>query len=65
LILLSWLIGTPTDLVIRNPLELMTLIGSVFIGNSVAHDGEMNWYEGFMLLGVYLIIALAFYFTPA
>ncbi len=43
----------------------MTLIGSVFIGNSVAHDGEMNWFEGFMLLGVYLILALAFYFTPA
>lgn len=65
LILLSWLIARPTDLVLRSPLELMTLIGSVLIGNSVAHDGEMHWYEGFMLLGVYLILALAFYFTPA
>jgi Ca2+:H+ antiporter len=65
LILLSWLISRPTDLVLRSPLELMTLIGSVLIGNSVAHDGEMHWYEGFMLLGVYLIVALAFFFTPA
>jgi Ca2+:H+ antiporter len=64
LILLSWVIGRPTDLVLRSPLELMTLIGSVLIGNSVAHDGEMHWYEGFMLLGVYLILALAFFFTP-
>jgi Ca2+:H+ antiporter len=64
LILLSWIIGNPTDLVLRSPLELATLIGSVIIANSVARDGEMHWYEGFMLLGVYLILALAFFFTP-
>jgi Ca2+:H+ antiporter len=51
-------------LVLRSPLELATLIGSVIIANSVARDGEMHWYEGFMLLGVYLILALAFFFTP-
>jgi Ca2+:H+ antiporter len=65
LMILSWLIHKPTDLVLRSPLELMTLVGAVLIGNSVAHDGEMNWYEGFMLLGVYIILALAFFFTPA
>ena len=65
LVLISWLISKPMDLVLRSPLELMTVIGSVLIGNSVARDGEMNWYEGFMLLGVYLILALAFFFTPA
>jgi Ca2+:H+ antiporter len=65
LILLSWMIGRPTDLVLRSPLGLATQIGSVLIGNSVARDGEMHWYEGFMLLGVYVILALAFFFTPA
>jgi Ca2+:H+ antiporter len=65
LILLSWIIGRPIDLVLRSPLELMTLVGSVLIGNSVARDGEMHWYEGFMLLGIYVILALAFFFTPA
>lgn len=65
LILLSWAIGRPTDLVLRGPLELIALIGSVIIGNSVARDGETNWYEGLMLLGVYTLFALAFFFTPA
>lgn len=64
LVLLSWLIGNPMDLVLRSPLELIALIGSVLIGNSVARDGETNWYEGLMLLGVYLILAVAFFFTP-
>ena len=32
--------------------------------NSVARDGETNWYEGLMLLGVYVILAIAFCFTP-
>jgi Ca2+:H+ antiporter len=65
LVVLSWVIHRPMDLVLRSPLELVTLVGSVLIGNSVARDGEMNWYEGFMLLGVYVILALAFFFTPA
>lgn len=64
LVLLSWLIGQPMDLVLRGPLELVALIGSVLIGNSVSRDGETNWYEGLMLLGVYVILAIAFFFTP-
>lgn len=40
LVLLSWVIGNPMDLVLRGPLELVALIGSVLIGNSVARDGE-------------------------
>ncbi|MFN3265350.1 MAG: calcium/proton exchanger [Deinococcales bacterium] len=64
LVLLSWLIGKPMDLVLNNPLEIVTLIGAVLIGNSVTKDGETNWLEGFMLLGVYVILALAFFFLP-
>ena len=64
LVLLSWVIGSPMDLVLRGPLELIALIGSVLIANSVARDGETNWYEGLMLLGVYIILAIAFFFTP-
>ncbi|MFN8492240.1 MAG: calcium/proton exchanger [Caldilineaceae bacterium] len=64
LVLLSWAIGQPMDLVLRGPLELTALIGSVLIANSVARDGETHWYEGLMLLGVYIILAIAFFFTP-
>ena len=30
----------------------------------VALDGESNWFEGAALVGVYGIIALAFFFHP-
>jgi Ca2+:H+ antiporter len=28
-------------------------------------DGESNWMEGVMLVGVYLMLAIAFFFLPA
>ena len=65
LVMLSWLIGKRMDLVLNNPLELVTLVGAVLIANSVAQDGETNWLEGLMLLGVYLILAIAFFFLPS
>ena len=65
LVILSFIIRKPMDLVLNNPLELATLVGAVFIGNSVAQDGETNWLEGIMLLGVYAILAVAFYFLPS
>ncbi len=64
LVLLSGPLGHPMDLVLRGPLELTALVGAVLIGNSVARDGEMHWFEGLMLLGVYVIFALAFFFFP-
>jgi Ca2+:H+ antiporter len=64
LVILSFLIGKPMDLVIHRPLELAGLIGATLITASVARDGETNWLEGAMLLGVYLLLALAFFFLP-
>jgi Ca2+:H+ antiporter len=64
-VILSWVIGKRMDLVLNNPLELVTLIGAVLIANSVASDGETNWLEGLMLLGVYAILAVAFFFLPS
>jgi Ca2+:H+ antiporter len=28
-------------------------------------DGESHWMEGVMLVGVYLMLAIAFFFLPA
>jgi Ca2+:H+ antiporter len=64
LVILSFVIGKPMDLVIHSPLELMALVGAVSIVGSVARDGETNWLEGAMLLGVYIILAIAFFFLP-
>ncbi len=64
LVFASFLIGKPMDLVIHSPLELAGLVGAALITASVARDGETNWLEGAMLLGVYLLLALAFFFVP-
>ncbi|MDL1900518.1 calcium/proton exchanger [Anaerolineae bacterium CFX9] len=52
-------------LLVFNNFELIVLIGTAVIAAFIALDGESNWFEGAMLLGVYLIIALAFLFLPA
>ena len=65
LVVLSFVIGKPMNLILNNSLELVALIGAVFIANSVARDGETNWLEGLMLLGVYLILGIAFFFLPS
>lgn len=65
LVMASFLIGQPMDLVIHRPLELMALFGATLITASVCRDGETNWLEGAMLLGVYLLIGLAFFYLPA
>ena len=64
LVIASYLVGKPMDLVIHRPLELAALVGATLITASVSRDGESNWLEGAMLLGVYLLIALAFFFLP-
>ena len=64
LVILSFMMGKPMDLVIHRPLELAALVGATLITASVSRDGETNWLEGAMLLGIYLLLALAFYFLP-
>jgi Ca2+:H+ antiporter len=45
-------------------LEMITVILAVGVLALVAQDGESHWMEGVMLLGVYVILALAFYHLP-
>src|ERR671920_1002528 len=63
LVFLGPLLGHPLTLVFT-PLELGALAASVIVTGFVALDGRSNWLEGAMLLGVYLISAIAFFFTP-
>jgi Ca2+:H+ antiporter len=61
LVIASYLMGHPMNLVFGNPIELIAVAGAAFIVNSIAQDGETTWFEGVMLLAVYLLFALAFY----
>jgi Ca2+:H+ antiporter len=65
LVFASMLMGhsQPLDLHFH-PLELATVILAVAILALVSQDGETHWMEGVMLLGVYVIVALAFYNLP-
>ncbi len=63
LVILSWLIGTPMTLVFRDPMDLFAIAGTVFIVNAIAGDGETTWFEGMLLIGVYLVFGIAFFFT--
>ena len=61
LVIISYLLGRPMDLVFENPIELIAIAGAAFIVNSIAQDGETTWFEGVLLLAVYLLFALAFF----
>ncbi len=52
-------------LLVFNDFELVALFGAGIITALIAQDGESNWLEGAMLIGVYVILALAFFFLPA
>jgi len=63
LVFASYLFGTPLDLIFT-PFEVAAVTISVLIVGFVAMDGESNWMEGVMLVGVYLMLAIAFFFLP-
>jgi Ca2+:H+ antiporter len=64
LVFASYFFGTPLDLIFT-PFEVAAVTVSVLIVGFVAMDGESNWMEGVMLIGVYLMLAIAFFFLPA
>jgi len=65
LVLVSYFMGRPMNLVFGNPLELIAIAGVAFAVNAIAHDGETTWFEGVLLLAVYVLLGLAFFFvTP-
>lgn len=64
LVFSSYLIGTPLDLIFT-PFEVAAVTISVLIVGFVSIDGESHWMEGVMLVGVYAMLAIAFYFLPS
>ena len=62
LVLVSWAIGHPMNLVFGSPLDLFAIASAAFIVRTIVADGETTWYEGFLLIGVYVLFALAFFF---
>lgn len=53
----------PLDLLFA-PFEVAAIVIAVVINRSLTADGESHWMEGVMLLGVYLILAIGFFYLP-
>lgn len=62
LVLVSWAIGHPMNLVFASPLNLFAIASAAFIVRFIVADGETTWYEGLLLIGVYVLFALAYFF---
>ena len=63
LVFISYLMGCPMNLVFSNPVEMAAVTAVALAVNAIAQDGETTWFEGVLLLGVYLLLGLAFFFT--
>ena len=63
LVLVSAFTAHPMNLVFSSPLELVAIAAVVFAVNSVTHDGETTWFEGVLLLSIYVLLGLTFYFV--
>lgn len=61
LVFVSLLFGKQMDLVFTS-FELAAIGVSTFIATSISRDGSTNWYEGVLLIIVYIILGAAFYF---
>jgi Ca2+:H+ antiporter len=61
LVIAGILMGRPFSLVFTI-FELVAVFLAAIILNLIAHDGKSNWFEGIMLIVVYMIIAIGFFF---
>ena len=49
-------------LVLGNPLDLFAIASTAFVVRAIAADGETTWFEGLLLVGVYVLFGCGFYF---
>jgi len=63
LVMLGWAIGQPMTLHFET-FETIAFALSVLVVTYTVQDGKSNYLEGAMLLGLYFIIALAFWVSP-
>lgn len=61
LVFISLLFGNTMNLVFT-PYELAAIGVSTFIASSISRDGSTNWYEGVLLVTVYIILGAAFFY---
>lgn len=63
IVFFSLLTPHPMDLVFSNPLEMLSFAAVALAVNAISQDGETTWFEGVLLIGVYVMLAMAFFFV--
>jgi len=63
IVILGWILGKPLTLLF-DPYESVALFLSVLTVNYAIQDGKSNWLEGFILMCLYLILAVTFWYYP-
>lgn len=63
LVIWGWAIGQPMSLFFHN-FESILLFVSVYLSGMVLEDGESNWFEGVLLIALYVLIAIAYLVYP-
>jgi Ca2+:H+ antiporter len=63
LVILGLVVNQPMTLVFA-PLEIAAVAVAALIAVVISHDGESNWLEGATLFGVFVILAVSFFFLP-
>lgn len=57
------LMGQPMDLAFTS-FEVVAIVLAAIITRELIQDGKANWFEGVLLLGVYLILSIGFFHLP-
>lgn len=61
LVLLSFIMGSAHLLLVLPPLLVAALALAAILGAVIVYDGESTWLEGLALIGLYVLIAVAFW----
>jgi Ca2+:H+ antiporter len=64
LVFMGLALGQPMDLAFTS-FEVVAIVLATLITRELIQDGKANWFEGVLLLAVYLILAIGFYHLPA
>ncbi|WP_224749469.1 calcium/proton exchanger [Polycladospora coralii] len=60
LVFISLFLGKPMDIIFTT-YEIVAIAVAAFIASSISRDGSTNWYEGILLLIVYVILGTVFF----
>jgi Ca2+:H+ antiporter len=63
LVFLGMIMGQNMDLIF-SPLELIAFVMAIYLTRILTYDGESNWLEGLMLIGVYIQFGMGFLYHP-